>query len=148
MIFDLSSNPSPRPGCVHFDITYTCTPRPFDGSRERDGPRAPSVKIVLDWDSCQIISDSASNQLIPAHSRLDRAFLCCRLRGAGRAHTLVGVFLQALVSGYRLHNGGIDRRVSRWHSLKAIHWRWRAPKVGENQGAGFPAAHVIERRSN
>jgi hypothetical protein len=25
--------------------------------------------------------DSASNQLIPAHSRLDRAFLCCRLRG-------------------------------------------------------------------
>src|SRR5580692_8758241 len=111
-------------------------------------PEPPSVKIVLDWDSCQIIPDSASNQLIPAHSRLDRAFLCCRLRGAGRAHTLVGVLLQALVSDYRLHNGGIDRRVSRWHSLNAIHWRWRAPRVGENQGAGFPAAHVIERRSN
>ena len=106
------------------------------------------MKIVLDWGSCQIISDSASNQLIPAHSRLDRAFLCCRLRGAGRAYTLVGVLLQALVSGCRLHNGGIDRRVSRWHSLNAIHWRWRAPKLGENQGAGFPAAHVIERRSN
>jgi hypothetical protein len=34
------------------------------GRRERHGPRAPLSEIVLDWDSHQIISASASDQLI------------------------------------------------------------------------------------
>jgi hypothetical protein len=54
--------------------------------------------------------------------------------------------LLTLVSGYRLHNGGIVRRVIRWHSLDAIHWR--APRLVRTARSRIPGSARIERRSD